>query len=110
MVCELDDAEGRTSCASGCAGCAASLPSTVTVLDSPEMRRLGEEARWLSQEVGSLRDLDVVGQDIVRREAGSHLDETGLTDLARPARRPGGGTAASPAQAADRAACPVFSA
>ena len=46
------------------------------------MTRLGEEARWLGQEVGSLRDLDVVADDIIRREAGLHLDEPGLTDLA----------------------------
>ena len=46
------------------------------------MVRLNEEARWLGQEVGRLRDLDVVANDIVRREAGAHPDEPGLSALA----------------------------
>ena len=52
------------------------------VLQSPEMTRLSEEARWLGQEVGRLRDLDVVANDIVRREAEIHPDEPGLSALA----------------------------
>ncbi|MFI0846136.1 CHAD domain-containing protein [Mesorhizobium sp. IMUNJ 23232] len=81
-TCELDDPEGPHQLRVGLRRLRSVFAVYRQVLDSPEMRRLGEEARWLGQEVGGLRDLDVVGQDIVRREAGSHLDETGLTDLA----------------------------
>ena len=52
------------------------------VLRSPEMKRLDAEARWLGQEVGSLRDLDVVANDMARREAETHPDEPGLSALA----------------------------
>ena len=52
------------------------------VLESPEMERLNDEARWLGQVVGRLRDLDVVANDIVRREAATHPDEPGLSALA----------------------------
>lgn len=52
------------------------------VLQSAEMQRLKDEARWLGQEVGLLRDLDVVANDIVRREANAHPDEPGLSALA----------------------------
>ena len=45
---------------------------TGPVLTSPEMTRLNDEARWLGQEVGRLRDLDVATNDIVRREAEIH--------------------------------------
>ena len=81
-TCELDDPEGPHQLRVGLRRLRSVFAVYRQVLDSPEMRRLGEEARWIGQEVGSLRDLDVVGQDIVRREAGSHLDETGLVDLA----------------------------
>jgi inorganic triphosphatase YgiF len=52
------------------------------VLQSPELTRLGEEARWLGQEVGRLRDLDVVAREVVRREADSHPEEARLPALA----------------------------
>jgi inorganic triphosphatase YgiF len=48
------------------------------VLQSPELTRLGQEARWLGQEVGRLRDLDVVANDIVGREADGHPEEPAL--------------------------------
>ena len=53
-----------------------------SVLASPELTRLGGEARWLGQEIGRLRDLEVVAGEIVRREAGLHPDEPGLGLLA----------------------------
>ena len=55
------------------------------------MTRLNEEARWLGQEVGRLRDLDVVANDIVRREAEAHPDEPGLPALADALSRQAGG-------------------
>jgi CHAD domain-containing protein len=53
-----------------------------TVLASPEIERLQEEARNVGQEVGRLRDLDVVANDIVKREAEAHADEPSLAALA----------------------------
>ena len=50
------------------------------------------EARWLGQEVGRLRDLDVVTNEFVRREAEAHPDEPGLTGPCRLALPAGGGT------------------
>src|SRR5262249_19058010 len=52
------------------------------VLHSPELTRLSQEARWLGQEVGRLRDLDVVADEIVRREADIHPEEPELAVLA----------------------------
>jgi inorganic triphosphatase YgiF len=43
------------------------------VLECPEMCRLSAEARWLGQEVGRLRDLDVVANEMVRPEAQLNL-------------------------------------
>jgi inorganic triphosphatase YgiF len=52
------------------------------VLQSPELTRLGDEARWLGREVGRLRDLDVAANDIVQREADIHPEEPELLVLA----------------------------
>jgi inorganic triphosphatase YgiF len=52
------------------------------VMQSPELTRLSQEARWFGQEVGRLRDLDVVANDLVRREAGIHPEEPSLGALA----------------------------
>ena len=76
--------KGRISCGWRSADCEAPSPFFSPVLQSPELERLGQEARWLGQEVGRLRDLDVVANDIVRREAALHPDEPGL----RPSRMP----------------------
>lgn len=81
-VGELDDLEGPHQLRVGLRRLRSVFSAYGPVLKSPEMTRLGEEARWLGQEVGSLRDLDVVANDIIRREAGLHPDEPGLTDLA----------------------------
>jgi len=51
------------------------------VLHSSELMRLGEEARWLGREVGKLRDLDVVANELVRQEAQNHADEPTLFAL-----------------------------
>jgi triphosphatase len=79
-VQNLDDPEGPHQLRVGLRRLRSTFFSTV--LASPELTRLNEEARWLSQEVGLLRDLDVVANDIVRREAAAHVDEPGLLALA----------------------------
>jgi len=81
-VRELDEAEGPHQLRVGLRRLRSVFSAYGPVLKSQEMSRLGEEARWLGQEVGSLRDLDVVADDIVRREAALHPDEKGLVDLA----------------------------
>jgi CHAD domain-containing protein len=49
---------------------------------SAETRRLGEEARWLAAEVGRLRDLDVIVDDVLLPEAAAHPGESGFARLA----------------------------
>jgi triphosphatase len=53
------------------------------VARSAELKRLDGEARWLGQEVGLLRDLDVARDDIVTAEARRHESETSLPLLAK---------------------------
>ena len=82
VVRQLDNAEGPHQLRIGLRRLRSVLSVYGPVLQSPEMERLNAEARWLGQEVGSLRDLDVVGNDMVRREADTHPDEPGLSFLA----------------------------
>ena len=80
----------HTSCGWVFAGCEAAFSVFSFVLKSPEMMKLNEEARWLGKEVGRLRDLDVVANDIVQREAQAHPQEPGfaaVTDTLRAVRR-----------------------
>jgi len=79
VVRKLDDPEGPHQLRIGLRRLRSVFSVYATVLKSPEMARLNDEARWLGQEVGSLRDLDVVANDIVQREAKTHPDEPGLT-------------------------------
>ncbi len=80
-VLELDDPEGVHQLRVGLRGLRSSLSVFRSVLTSPELSRLGDEARWLGREIGRLRDLDVVGNDIVRPEAEAYPDETSLAEL-----------------------------
>ena len=48
----------------------------------PELDRLNEEARWLGQEVGIQRDLDVAIVDLLDPEARAHPGEPGFAVLA----------------------------
>ena len=82
VVRKLDDPEGPHQLRIGLRRLRSAFSVYAPVLQSPEMTRLNEEARWLGQEVGRLRDLDVVANDIVRREAETHPDEPGLSALA----------------------------
>lgn len=79
-VRKVDDAEGPHQLRIGLRRLRSAF-SVFSLLQSPEMERLNGEARWLGQEVGHLRDLDVVANDIVGRDAKSHPDEPGLAAL-----------------------------
>lgn len=82
VIRKLDDPEGPHQLRIGLRRLRSAFSACVSVLKSPEMTRLNMEARWLGQEVGRLRDIDVVANDIVRREAEAHVDEPGLPPLA----------------------------
>ncbi|CDX21826.1 putative adenylate cyclase [Mesorhizobium sp. ORS 3324] len=81
VVRKLDDSEGPHQLRIGLRRLRSVFSVYAPVLESPEMTRLNDEARWIGQEVGKLRDLDVVTNDIVQREAGAHPDEPGLAAL-----------------------------
>ena len=81
-VRQLDDPEGPHQLRVGLRRLRSAFSVFAPVLQSPELTRLNEEARWLGQEVGRLRDLDVVANDLVRREAAAYPDEPGLPGLA----------------------------
>src|SRR5215831_1635721 len=81
IVQKMDDPEGPHQLRVGLRRLRSAFSVFTLVLQSPELARLGEEARWLGEEVGRLRDIDVVN-DIVRREADSHPGEPGLSTLA----------------------------
>jgi inorganic triphosphatase YgiF len=79
---KLDDPEGPHQLRVALRRLRSAFSLFSTVLQSPELTRLSREARWLGQEVGCLRDLDVVADDIVRREAETHPEEPALVVLA----------------------------
>ncbi len=81
VVRQLDDPEGPHQLRIGLRRLRSTFSVFAPVLKSPETARLNDEARWLGQEVGRLRDLDVVTNDIVQREAVAHPDEAGLSAL-----------------------------
>ncbi|SJM32378.1 CHAD domain-containing protein [Mesorhizobium delmotii] len=81
VVRQLDDPEGPHQLRIGLRRLRSVYSVFAAVLRSPETARLNDEARWLGQEVGRLRDLDVVANDIVQREAVAHPDEAGLSAL-----------------------------
>lgn len=82
VVGRLDAAEGPHQLRVGLRRLRSAFLVFAPVLRSPEMARLNGEARWLGQEVGRLRDLDVLANDVVRAEAAAHPDEAGLAALA----------------------------
>ena len=65
MVRKLDDTEGPHQLRVGLRRLRSAFLVYKSALESPEMARLSGEAKWLGQEVGGLRDLDVVANDIV---------------------------------------------
>ncbi|RWO41400.1 MAG: CHAD domain-containing protein [Mesorhizobium sp.] len=82
VVRKLDDIEGPHQLRVGLRRLRTAFLVYKSALDSTEMARLSGEAKWLGQEVGRLRDLDVVAHVIVMREATLHPDEPGLSALA----------------------------
>jgi triphosphatase len=87
VVQKLDDPEGVHQLRVGLRRLRSAFAAFSSVLKSPEMNRLGKEARWLGQEVGRLRDLDVVANEIVQREAEAHPQEPGFPALAEALKR-----------------------
>lgn len=65
-----------------------------SVLFGPETERLASEARGLAGDVGVLRDLDAMLEDVVGPEAAAHPDEPGFVRLADALRRRGDGVRA----------------
>ena len=90
VVRKLDDIEGPHQLRIGLRRLRSVFSVYKSALESPEMARLSGEAKWLGQEVGRLRDLDVVANDIVGREAALHADEPGLSALAQALARQAG--------------------
>lgn len=82
VVRQMDDPEGPHQLRVGLRRLRSALSVYRPVLQSPDMERLNAEARWLGQEVGSLRDLDVVANEKLRREAETHPGEPALAALA----------------------------
>ena len=82
VVTRLDDPEGPHQLRVGLRRLRSAFAVFASVLDSAELERLKGEARWLGQEVGALRDLDVVAGEIAHREAALHPDEPSLAALA----------------------------
>jgi len=52
------------------------------VIGGPALDQLKDEARWLGQETGRLRDLDVAVHDLLRPEADANPDTPGFARLA----------------------------
>lgn len=81
VVRNLNEPEGPHQLRVGLRRLRSAFSVFLPVLGSPEMSRLREEARWLSKEVGKLRDLDVVVNDVVWKEAQLHPEEPSLSAL-----------------------------
>ncbi|MGE0194018.1 MAG: CHAD domain-containing protein [Methylocystis sp.] len=82
VVRQMDDIEGPHQLRVGLRRLRSAFSVYAPVLRSPAMKRLDAEARWFGREVGALRDLDVVANDMARREAERHPDEPELSALA----------------------------
>jgi inorganic triphosphatase YgiF len=82
VVLQLNDPEGPHQLRIGLRRLRSVFSVFGPVLRCEEMQRLSAEARWLGQEVGNLRDLDVVADDMLGREAQFHPEEPGFQALA----------------------------
>jgi triphosphatase len=87
VVQGLPDPEGPHQLRVGLRRLRTAFAALSTVLDSPEMMRLGQEARWFGKEVGRLRDIEVVKNEIVPREAEAHPEQPGFPAIADRLRR-----------------------
>jgi CHAD domain-containing protein len=81
VVEALDDSEGPHQLRVGLRRLRSAFSIFSAALTNAEMARLSQEARWLGQEAGRLRDRDVMVTEIVRREADRHPEESGLREL-----------------------------
>ncbi len=82
VVRSVDDPEGPHQLRVGLRRLRSAFSIFSSVLACPEMERLNGEARWLGQEVGRLRDIDVVLNEIIMREAKAFPEEIGIATLA----------------------------
>jgi inorganic triphosphatase YgiF len=81
VVQQLDDPEGPHQLRVGLRRLRSAFAIFSPAFESSELTRLGEEARWLGREVGKLRDIEVVTNEVVRREAQAHSQQTGFSTL-----------------------------
>jgi len=95
VVETLDHPEGPHQLRIGLRRLRSTFAVFTPVLGCAEADRLNAEARWLGQEVSHLRDLDVVRDDIVLKQAALHADESGLHTLAEALRQEGNNARAS---------------
>lgn len=82
VVRMIDDPEGPHQLRVGLRRLRSAFTTFGPALRSVETERLNAEARWFGQEVGRLRDLDVLALDIVAREASAHPEEPGFAAIA----------------------------
>ena len=82
VVCRaIDDPEGPHQLRVGLRRLRSALAVFKPAIGNAEMARLNAEARWLGQEVGVQRDLDVAVIDLLDPEAEAHPDDPGLAVL-----------------------------
>lgn len=86
VVIHLDDPEGPHQLRIGLRRLRSVFSVFRPVLQCEEMRRLSGEARWLGQEVGNLRDPDVIASDMLDPEAQLYPEELGFQVLAESLR------------------------
>jgi inorganic triphosphatase YgiF len=81
VVARSDDPEGPHQLRVGLRRLRSALAAFGPAIGSPAAGRLAAEARWLGQEIGRLRDLDVAIGDIVAPEAAARPHEPGFAAL-----------------------------
>jgi CHAD domain-containing protein len=77
-----DDPEGPHQLRVGLRRLRSALSLFAPAIGGAEARRLAEEAKWLGQETGRLRDLDVLAGELLAAEAAAHPGEPGWDPLA----------------------------
>lgn len=88
-ILRSDDPEGPHQLRIGLRRLRAALANFRPVLGGATLERLADEAKWLGQQVGGQRDLDVMLHDVVLREAEKHPDEPGFPVLVESLRAAG---------------------
>jgi inorganic triphosphatase YgiF len=76
-----DDPEGPHQLRVGLRRLRAAFAVFCPAIGGETLERLGAEARWLGQEVGRLRDLDVVLNDVTAPQTGAHPEDTDFAVL-----------------------------